>query len=168
MQTFQFSQKREQSYDLVALVIEWFERRGDVLEVRDLQNDPFYFYTGDLLIARSDGGVQFVEVKCESSYNSSATINLAIERLSSIERQSPGGPWSTEADFYAHIYADGLLVIMNRRRLVQWLDAELGRDPQTFAYREIPNAGWTTGTYLVPRARVREALGNWYREYDTK
>ena len=168
MQTFQFSEKRDQSYDLVMWVIEWFERRGDVLEVRDLQDDPFYFYTGDLLIARSDGGVQFVEVKCESSYSSAATLNLAIERLSSIERQSPGGPWSTEADFYAHIYADGLLVIMNRRRLVQWLEAEIARDPQIFSYREIANEGWTTGTYLVPRSRAREGLGNWYREYETK
>ena len=168
MQIYQFSEKRDQSYDLVTSVIRWFERRADVLEVRDLQDDKFYFYTGDLLIARSDGGVQFVEVKCESSYSRSATPNLAIERYSSIERQSPGGPWSTEADFYAHIYTDGLLVIMNRKRLVQWLETEIARDPQSFSYREIANEGWTTGTYLVPRSRAREALGDWYREYDTK
>ncbi len=168
MQIYQFSEKRDQSYDLVASVIHWFERRADVSEVRDLQNDPFYFYLGDLLIARSDGGVQFVEVKCESSYSRATTPNLAIERHSSIERHTSGGPWSTEADFYAHIYADGLLVIMNRRRLVHWLDAEIARDPQQFSYREIHNQSWTTGTYLVPRARAREALGDWYREYDTK
>jgi hypothetical protein len=168
MQTYQFSEKREQSYDLVSLVVRWLEHRGDVTEVRDLQDDPFYYYTGDLLIARSDGGVQFVEVKCENSYSRHSTPNFAIERYSSIERRSPGGPWSTMADFYAHIYADGLLVIMNRKRLVQWLDGEIARDPQSFTYREIPNQSWTTGTYLVPRVRVREALGVWYREYDAK
>ncbi|MEP7291729.1 MAG: hypothetical protein ABI835_08090 [Chloroflexota bacterium] len=120
MQIYQFSEKREESYELVSLVVHWFERRADVLEVRDLQDDSFYFYTGDLLIARSDGGVQFVEVKCESSYTRVTTPNLAIERYSSIERQSPGGPWSTEADFYAHIYTDGLLVIMNRKPKPSW------------------------------------------------
>ena len=144
----------------------WFEQRGDVLEVRDCQDDPFFFYKGDLVIVRSDGGVQFIEVKCESSYAHSATPNLAIERYSSIDKHTPGGPWSTDADFFAHIYADGLLVIMNRRRLVAWLDDELARDPSAFAFREIPNEGWTTGTYLVPRERARAALGTWYREYD--
>lgn len=168
MQPYQFPQKREQSYDLVLWVRRWFEHRADVLEVVDFQDDPFFYYKGDLMVVRSDGGVQFVEVKCESSYTRATTPNLAIERYSSIERQSPGGPWSTDADFFAHIYTDGLLVIMNRRRLVAWLDAELARDPKTFAYREIPNAGWTTGTYLIPRARLRGALGTWYREYDVK
>ncbi len=113
MQPYQFPQKREQSYDFVQWVIDWFEQRGDVLEVRDVQDDPFFFYKGDLLIARSDGGVQFVEVKCESSYTRATTPNLAIERFSSIDKQTPGGPWSTDADFYAHIYTDGLLIIMN-------------------------------------------------------
>jgi hypothetical protein len=121
-----------------------------------------------LLIARSDGSVQFIEVKCESSYTRATTPNLAIERYSSIERHNPGGPWSTEADFYVHIYADGLLVVMNRLRLIQWLEGELARDPQAFSYREIPNAGWTTGTLLVPRQLVREALGAWYREHDLR
>ncbi|HVU10642.1 MAG TPA: hypothetical protein VHD90_05160 [Phototrophicaceae bacterium] len=167
-QPYQFPQKREQSYDFVDWVIHWFEQRADVEEVRDLQDDSFFFYKGDLLIARSDGGVQFVEVKCESSYTRATTPNLAIERYSSIERQSPGGPWSTDADFYAHIYTDGLLVIMNRKRLVTWLESELARDPHAFTYKEIPNAGWTTGTYLVPRSRAREALGTWYREYDAR
>lgn len=167
MQPYQFPQKRVESYDLVERVRQWFERRADVLEARDIQDDPFFFHKGDLMIVRRDDGVQFVEVKCESSYTRATTPNLAIERFSSIERQSPGGPWSTDADFFAHIYADGLLVIVNRRRLVAWLESELARDPKAFAFREIPNEGWTTGTYLVPRERAREALGTWYREFDT-
>jgi hypothetical protein len=168
MQPYQFTQQRDQSYDLVEWVKQWFERRTDVLEVKDLQDDSFYFYKGDLMIARSSGGIQFVEVKVELSYTRTSTPNLAIERYSSIDRLTDGGPWSTDADFYAHIYTDGLLVVMNRRRLVAWLDAEIARDPQVFSFREIPNAGWTTGTYLVPRERARAALGTWYREYDAK
>jgi len=168
MQPYRFSQKRDQSYDLVEWVRQWFERRADVVEARDLQDDAFFFYKGDLMIVRRDGSVQFVEVKCESSYTRAATPNFAIERYSSIERHTPGGPWSTEADFYAHVYADGLLVIMNRARLVRWLEDQLGRSPQVFPYREIRNEGWTTGTYLVPRGVVREALGTWYREYELK
>ncbi len=168
MQPYQFAQKRAESYDLVEWVRQWFEKRADVTEARDLQDDRFFYYKGDLLIARSDGSVQFIEVKCESSYTRVTTPNLAIERYSSIERHNPGGPWSTDADFYVHIYTDGLLVIMNRLRLTHWLDGELARDPQAFNYREIPNAGWTTGTLLVPRQLVREALGTWYREHDIR
>lgn len=166
MQPYQFPQKRDESYSLVEPVRHWFEQRGDVRSAEDVQNDPQFFYKGDLLIARSDGSTQFIEVKCESRYNRHSTPNLAIERYSSVEKHTSGGPWSTSADFYVHIYADGLLVIMNRARLVHWLEGELTRDPHRFTYREIPNAGWTTGTFLVPRALAREGLGTWYREYD--
>jgi hypothetical protein len=168
MQPYQFPNKREESYSPVEWVRRWFERRGDVTEARDVQDDPRYYYLGDLLIVRSDGSTQSVEVKAEPSYTRLTTENLAIERYSSIEKGSAGGPWATEADFYVHVYSDGLLVVMNRRRLVRWIEDELGRDPHAFRYREIPNQSWTTGTYLIPRARAREALGTWYREYDAK
>jgi hypothetical protein len=168
VQPYQFPQKREESYDHVEWVRRWFERRGDVTEARDVQDDPESYYKGDVLITRGDGSIQYVEVKNEHRYTRTTTPHLAIERYSSIEKQSPGGPWSTGADFYAHIYADGLLVIMNRKRLIHWLETELARNPKIFTYREIPNAGWTTGTFLVPRQLAREALGTWYREYDIK
>lgn len=166
MQPYQFPQKRDESYDLVAWVRRWFEQRADVVEVRDVQDDPDYFYRGDLIIRRRDDTLQYVEVKCERSYTRAATENLAIERYSSLENRTPGGPWSTEADFYAHIYADGLLVIMNRRELVAWLERELLGNPSAFPFREIRNVSWTTGTYLVPRQTAKKALGVWYREYE--
>jgi hypothetical protein len=56
---------------------------------------------------------------------------------------------------------------MNRKRLVTWLESELARDAKSFAYREVLNQSWTTGTFLVPRERARAALGTWYREFDT-
>jgi hypothetical protein len=166
MLPYSFPQKREQSFALAEWVKQWFERRGDVLEVRDVQEDPFFYYMGDLMIVRGGGVVQFVEVKCESSYTRHDTENLAIERYSSIEKQSPGGPWHTDADFYIHIYADGLLVVMSRRKLVAWVESALRRDANAFTYRQIPNQGWTTGTYLIPRSRAKAALGEWYREYE--
>ncbi len=166
MQPYKFGDKREQSHALVDRVRAWFEARGDVAEVRDVQDDPAYFYRGDLLVVRRDGGEQFIEVKCESSYTRQATENLAIERYSSIEKKTSGGPWSSEALFYVHIYADGLLVVMNRARLVEWLERELARDPLAFVFRRIPNEGYTTGTFLIPRARAKAALGAWYREYE--
>lgn len=167
MLPYSFSQKREQSFTLAELVRVWFERRNDILEARDVQADPFFYYMGDLMLVRQNGVVQFVELKCESSYSSNDTPNLAIERFSSIERQSPGGPWHTDADFYVHIYTDGLLVVMSRRKLVNWIQSELARNANAFSYRKIPNQGWTTGTYLIPRLRARAALGVWYREYET-
>ena len=121
---------------------------------------PFYFYMGDLLIARSDGGVQFVEVKCESSYTRASTPNLAIERYSDMNRQKAGGPWSTEADFYAHIYTDGLLVIINRRELVAWLDRELATAPQHSPSRFRTSVGRPEPIlYPAPPRAVRLAHG---------
>ncbi|MBN8633888.1 MAG: hypothetical protein J0M07_01090 [Anaerolineae bacterium] len=163
---YYFPHKREESYPPVERVRRWFEKRGDVAEARDVQDNAEYYYKGDILVIRGDGSTQFVEVKSEPSYTRHTTENLAIERYSDVAKHSPGGPWSTQADFYVHIYADGLLVVMNRKRLVHWIDSELERDRHTFTYREIANHGWVTGTYLIPRGRVRSALGDWMREYD--
>jgi len=163
---YYFPHKREESYSPVERVRQWFEKRGDVVEARDVQDDAEFYYKGDLMILRTDGTRQFVEVKSEPSYTRHTTENLAIERWSDTAKHTPGGPWSTQADFYVHIYADGLLVVMNRKHLVAWIEGELSRDKNTFTYREIPNRGWTTGTYLIPRGRVRSALGQWMREYD--
>jgi hypothetical protein len=167
MLPYNFGEKREQSHGLVEWVRQWFLRRGDVLDVYDVQDDPQYYYKGDLMVVRKDGSVQFIEVKCESSYTRKATENLAIERYSDLDKRKPGGPWSSDAHFYVHVYADGLLVVMNRARLVDWLERVLSLDREAFAFRQIPNQGWVTGTYLVPRQLARQALGAWYREYET-
>jgi hypothetical protein len=166
MVTYNFPRKRRESYTLVELVKKWLERREDVTEVGDMQDDPQFYYRGDLSITRRDGTVQYVEVKCESSYTRHTTENLAIERYSSIEKHTSGGPWSTSADFYAHIYSDGLLVVMSRRKLLHWVESELVRDASTFEFRQVRNEGYTTGTYLVPRARAKIGLGMFYREYE--
>ncbi|GEM_PF-1674916 len=166
MVAYNFPRKRRESYQLVDWVKRWLERREDVSEAKDLQNDPQFFYRGDLMLTRRDGTVQYVEVKCESSYTRLTTPNLAIERFSSIEKRTPGGPWSTSAEFYAHIYNDGLLVIMSRRKLVHWIESEIARNGDAFEFKQVKNEGYTTGTYLVPRERARAGLGLFYREYE--
>ncbi|MFN8530355.1 MAG: hypothetical protein U0670_17275 [Anaerolineae bacterium] len=166
MAAYNFPRKQRESYALVEKVRAWLARREDVNDATDLQDDPRFFYRGDLVISRRDGTVQYVEVKSEPRYTRDNTPNLAIERHSSLEKNTSGGPWSTSADFYAHVYADGLLVIMSRRKLVQWIESELSRDPDAFEYKRVPNEGWTTGTYLVPRSRAKAALGIFYREYE--
>jgi len=141
-------------------------RRDDVAEAADLQDNPRFFYRGDLKVTRRDGTVQYIEIKSEPRYSRENTPFMAIERYSNVEKTIPGGPWSTSADFYAHVYADGLLVIMSRRKLVGWVDGELGRDQHAFEYKLIKNETYTTGTYLIMRARVKVALGIFYRDYE--
>src|SRR5690606_42074901 len=119
---------------------------------------PLLSYMFRLMMLRRSGREQYIEVKCESSSSGHGTENLAIERYSSIERQTPRGPWHTDADFYVHIYADGLLVVMSRRKLVAWIESELARDANAFPYRQLPNQGRTTGTYLLPRTRPNAPL----------
>lgn len=166
MVAYNFPRKRRESYALVEWVKKWLERREDVAEAVDMQDDPQSYYRGDLMIHRRDGTIQYIEVKCENSYTRDSTLHLAIERFSSIEKRTPGGPWSTSADFYAHMYADGLLVMMSRRKLVRWLESELARSADAFEYRQVRNEGYTTGTYLVPRDRAKAGLGMFYREYE--
>jgi hypothetical protein len=163
---YNFPRKRRESYNLVERVRLWLARRDDVIDAADLQDDPRFFYRGDLMVARSDGTVQYIEVKSETRYTRENTPYMAVERYSSIEKQTPGGPWSTAADFYAHIYADGLLVIMSRRKLVNWIEGAIARDPHAFEFRRVHNEGYTTGTYLVPRARAKATMGMFYREYE--
>lgn len=164
---FDFEQKRQESSALVERVRLWFASQGDIAAVIDVQNDPDCYYRGDLLIRRKNGTEQYVEVKCESSYRWDKTPNMAVERYSNIERGTMGGPWRTSALYYAHIYREGRMVIVNRAMLIEWLDKALAADPNAFEYKRIPNDGYTTGTYLVPRERVKTALGAWYREYQT-
>ncbi len=166
--TYNFPRKRRESYALVERVRAWLMRRDDVTTATDLQDDPRFFYRGDLVIARGDGTIQYVEVKSETKYTRDNTPYMAIERYSSIEKHTPGGPWSTSADFYAHIYTDGLLVIMSRRKVVSWIEGEIGRDTHAFEFKRVQNEGYTTGTYLVPRARAKVALGMFYHEYEAR
>ncbi|MDX2162264.1 MAG: hypothetical protein SF162_13140 [bacterium] len=166
MTTYNFPRKQRQSYALVEKVRQWLARREDIAEVSDLQDDPRFYYRGDLVVTRRDGTVQYVEVKSEPRYTRDSTPYFAVERYSNVEKHTPGGPWSTSADFYAHVYPDGLLLIMSRRKLVQWIESALTRDPEAFDFRHIRNEGWLTGTYLIPRTRAKAALGIFYREYE--
>jgi hypothetical protein len=163
---YNFSQKRVESYSLVQRLAAWLRTRADVHGVLDLQDNPKYYYAGDLMIVRRGGQVQFMEVKSEASYTRQTTENMAIERYSSIDKHTSGGPWSSHATYYAHIYADGLTAIMSRYALVAWMERELSQNADGFPFRRIPNEGYTTGAYLVPRARAKAALGARYREYD--
>lgn len=166
MVAYNFPHKRRESYALVARVKAWLERRDNVESVIDLQDDPQFYYRGDLVVVRQGGIRQYMEVKCETKYTRQNTPHLAIERFSSIEKRTAGGAWSTSADFYAHIYSDGLLVVMSRRKLLYWIEGELARDAKTFVFLQVPNEGYTTGTYLVPRQRAKIGLDKFYREYE--
>lgn len=159
MQPYSFATQHTQSLSRAEIARRWFSKRADVAEARDVQDNPHYFYRGDLMIVRKSGLIQYIELKCEA-YTRRTTEHLAIKRFSDRDRRTPGGHWSSATDFYAHIYTGSLLVIMNRERLVSWLDSALQRDPRAFPYRTIPNVTWITEHFWSHvSAPVRRSAG---------
>lgn len=159
MSAFDFRRQLDESSVHVAQVVRWLQARKDVFYAADVQDDPLYFYRGDILYV-PDSVVQHIEMKIESR-TSSETPNLAIERHSDVQRSKMGGPWSTRAEWYAHLYADGLMVMMHRLELVQWLTPQLA----IFAAFQARNKTWLTTGVLVPRLSAQAALIAHYREY---
>ena len=159
MSAFNFARQLSESSPQVQRVVRWLQGRSDVLYAADVQNDPAYFYRGDILYV-PDSAVQHIEMKIETR-SSSETLNLAIERFSDLARSKMGGPWGTRAEWYAHLYADGLMVMMRRANLVQWLTPQIN----TFPAFQANNKTWMTTGLLVPRATAQVALDAHYREY---
>lgn len=159
MTAFDFRRQLTESTGKVQQVIKWLQSRKDVFYVADVQADPLYYYLGDLLYVPA-AAVQHIEMKVESR-SSLETPNLAIERFSDMVRAKVGGPWGTRAEWYAHLYNDGLFVMMRRAELVQWLTPKLA----TFPTFEAVNQTWKTTGILVRRDAAQTVLMSHYREY---
>lgn len=159
MSAFDFRRQLNESAVQVAQIVRWLQTRQDVFYAADVQDNPLYYYRGDILYV-PESAVQHIEMKIESR-SSSETPNLAIERYSDMQRTKMGGPWSTRAEWYTHLYADGLMVMMRRLDLVQWLTPQLSAFPSFQAH----NKTWLTTGVLVPRTSAQAALAAQYREY---
>lgn len=159
MTTFDFRRQLAESNSHVLRVVRWLQASPSVFYAADVQDDPTYFYRGDILYVPTSA-VQHIEMKIETRA-SSDTPNLAIERYSDEARSKMGGPWGTRAEQYAHLYADGLMVMIRRATLVQWLTPNLSTFP-SFSAR---NATWMTTGLLVPRTMAQQALAEGYREF---
>lgn len=159
MSAFDFRRQLDESAVQVQQVVRWLQSRKDIFYAADVQDDPLYFYRGDILYV-PDSAVQHLEMKIETR-SSSETPNLAIERFSDRARTKVGGPWGTRAEWYAHLYADGLLVMMRRLPLTQWLTPQL----DVFPSFQAQNKSWLTTGVLVPRTTAQAALDAHYREY---
>lgn len=159
MSAFNFRRQLAESTVQVQNVLRWLQGRSDIFYAADVQDDPAFFYRGDLLFVPMSM-VQHIEMKVESRA-STETPNLAIERYSDLKAAKVGGPWGTRAEWYAHLYADGLLVMMQRQPLVQWLTPNL----KNFPPFEARNQTWLTTGILVQRDAAKAKLLAHYREY---
>ena len=134
---------------------------------------------GDFIYARS-GKKKVLELKSEISYSSTdpdsdaarefreamrippppkggdwrLTPNLFVERYSSKEAMSPGGPWQAQghgAEYYVHLFfGDGAVFAYKTDDMVDFMKENMGR------YRQIDvrNPGYTTVGFPVLRAHV--------------
>lgn len=164
MTEYNFAIKLHNSKDYVRQFAAWFATQypDKVCHVEDMQSEPDSYHKGDIRFFRPQDA-QFIEVKVEESYTSSKTPNLAIERYSDLERRKDGGPWQTTAQWYVHLYMDGLAVMMNRLLLVLWLDKAQNIRPFQVTSRD-GNRTWITKGYLVNRAIAKAQLKNGYKE----
>lgn len=152
---FDFDDKRIIADPIVERLTEWFQSRTSVYQAVCVQNDPEYFYQGDIYLYMRDARLSgYAEIKVETR-TTEQTPNLAIERWSKTEQQTNGGPWSTQAKYYAHLFADWHLFVMFRLPLLEWLNTEYN----SFRTFQARNAGYVTSGILVPRERLMNALG---------
>lgn len=95
-----------------------------------------------------------IELKSDS-YPMAKTPNFFFERFSSIESQSPGGPWQAVAKgatvlVYLFTKDRTWFVFEDLPRLL----IELNALTRELPLKRVPNKGWVTGGYAVPRANV--------------
>lgn len=95
-----------------------------------------------------------LELKTDS-YPMAKTENFFIERYSNMETQTPGGPWQAQANScpqFAYMYVSDLTCFQfDTNRLIEEIE-RLAPDLDT---REIPNKGWKSFGYLVPRELLK-------------
>lgn len=106
--------------------------------------------TGDFL---TPGGEK-LELKTDS-YSFNKTGNFFIERYSSIEVLSPGGPWQAKAHgckYFAYYYINEQVGwVWETDALVLALDSIVG----TLKPTEVKNRKWTTVGFKVPRTALQ-------------
>lgn len=112
------------------------------LERLDGRNADFKLPDGRLLELKSD------------SYNPAATPNFFMERFSSFDQGTPGGPWqalSKNIDLFVYRFAmTGEEFWFETSKLVEHLE----RSKALYRSAMIPNKGWQAMGYLVPRASL--------------
>lgn len=97
-----------------------------------------------------------IELKTDSR-TTRDTVNFFIERFSSMEKQSPGGPWRSMVDevyYFVYLFADSYIYWLETAALVEHLDAHLA----DYKSRTVYNKGWTALGYLVPRASLEHLI----------
>ena len=160
MTVFKFDACNQYSQTRIECVRAWLSSRPNMEWARDMQNEPDSYYKGDILLKRYHHQPEYMEVKAETRA-STTTPNLAIEQFSKADEFLPGGPWGTTADYYAHVFDNGLLCIMHRRNLISYLTPKL----PSFRPFSAQNEDWITTGVLVPRVQLSQDLGTLYREY---
>lgn len=97
-----------------------------------------------------------IELKCDSR-TTRDTPNFFIERLSNIEKQSPGGPWqslASQVHYFVYLFADGVIYWLETAAFIEHLE----KHENSYAKRVIKNKGWSAIGYLVPRASVEHLI----------
>ncbi len=93
------------------------------------------------------------ELKTDS-YDYNKTANFFIETASDAELGKPGGPWQAlehGSTYWLYMFSrNKVLFTFKTLPLVQWLDTH----PKKYPLISIPNKGWTTLGFKLPRVDV--------------
>lgn len=95
-----------------------------------------------------------VELKTDS-YSPDRTPNFFMERYSSFEKKSPGGPWQAKlhgVELFVYGFAsDSFRYWFETNKLVEWLEA----NEPSYRPMMVRNKGWQALGLLVPRASLK-------------
>jgi hypothetical protein len=97
-----------------------------------------------------------IELKTESR-TTKETPNLFIERYRNDILCTPGGPWQAlehKVYYIVYMYADGVVYWFKVAEMVEWLEAH----ENNYKKHRIPNKGWASIGWLVPRASVEHLI----------
>lgn len=114
----------------------------------DVRNVPYFRSIDvDYIVYFADGTKHYVEVKTDSY---TKTGNAFAEYKSSVEHDTLGWIYKTEARWIFYIFVSGSVYIMQRDKFVLWLNA----NKDHFKSKEVENQGYMSAGYLVPTSEL--------------
>lgn len=171
---FQLTQRAEPKVPTSGIVLpgrKTFDFK-EQLAISDVRESEFIeLYKGPKLTKSIDRKWDFdrkdglkIELKTDT-YDMSKTQNFFMERFSDIKRQSPGGPWRALEDGVDHwIYWFPSGKVYFEFKDLEDLVKVLDEVTEKHYMLNVPNKGWTTGGYKVPR----DLLSKLYRKVGHK
>ena len=133
------------------LVLNWIINNEKIKEFQDVREvDSYRKKDIDFIVTMQDSKEYTIEVKTDKW----RTPNIYFETISSIENNTPGCMYKTEADYiFYYFLAYKELYMLKRKDYVEWFDKNKlhleGCRPKA-----VRNTNYTSAGYIVPKKHI--------------